>query len=335
MTFLFDSDMETGENGDYASGGYCALGTYVDLVGEFAENLDLLLDGSEVAPIVQQDPSYGWLMTAMAPVCYEDGTMAGYVMADVSMNDVVQEQRQFLFYTGGLLAALTLGFAVVYLIIIRRSFIRPIRQLTQAALKYEGGEGVKVFRQVEIRSNDELRSLADAFRMMLVEINLNNMEQQELAVREQRMESELQLARQLNVSLLPKALPEREGGYPFEVQGYLEQTQELSCCFYDYFLLDGERLCLLLGEVPGHGRPRSSTPPWPRPPSKARCAPASHWRRPSRRPTGSSTRRAAGCPSRCWPACWSGARGASPTSTPDRRSPCSCAAESTTSGGGT
>ena len=256
VTFLFDSDMETGENGDYASGGYCALGTYVDLVGEFAENLDLLLDGSEVAPIVQQDPSYGWLMTAMAPVCYEDGTMAGYVMADVSMNDVVQEQRQFLFYTGGLLAALTLGFAVVYLIIIRRSFIRPVRQLTQAALKYEGGEGVKVFRQVEIRSNDELRSLADAFRMMLVEINLNNMEQQELAVREQRMESELQLARQLNVSLLPKALPEREGGYPFEVQGYLEQTRELSCCFYDYFLLDGERLCLLLGEVPGHGTPQ-------------------------------------------------------------------------------
>ena len=37
VTFLFDSDMETGENGDYTSGGYCALDTYVDLVGEFAD----------------------------------------------------------------------------------------------------------------------------------------------------------------------------------------------------------------------------------------------------------------------------------------------------------
>ena len=187
VTFLFDSDMETGENGDYTSGGYCALGTYVDLVGEFADNLELLLDGAEVAPIVQQDPSYGWLLTAMAPVCYADGTMAGYVMADVSMNDVVQEQQQFLLYSGSLLAVLTLVFAAVYLVIIRRSFIQPIRQLTQAALKYEGGEGVSVFRQVEIRSNDELRSLADAFRMMLAEINLNSMEQQDLAVREQRL----------------------------------------------------------------------------------------------------------------------------------------------------
>ena len=253
VTFLFDSDMETGENGDYTSGGYCALGTYVDLVGEFAENLDLLLDGAEVEPIVQQDSSYGWLLTAMAPVCHEDGTMAGYVMADVSMNDVVQEQQQFLLYSGSLLAILTLIFAAVYLVVIRRSFIQPIQQLTQAALKYEGGESVSVFRQVDIRSNDELRSLADAFRMMLAEINLNSMEQQDLAVREQRLESELQLAKELNASLLPKALPERKGGYPFEVQGYLEQGQELSCCFYDYFLLDGDRLCILMGEVPGHG----------------------------------------------------------------------------------
>ena len=256
VTFLFDSDMESGENGDYISGGYCALGTYVELEGQFADNLDNLLSGVEIEPIIEHDPGFGWLMTAIVPVCYEDGTMAGYVMADVSMNDVVQEQQQFLLYSGSLLAALTIIFAVVYLVLFRRTFVRPVQQLTQAALKYEGGEGNKVFRQVEIRNNDELKSLADAFRMMLVEINLNNMEQQELAVREQRLESELQLAKELNVSLLPKALPSRKGGYPFEVQGCLEQGQELSCCFYDYFLMDGERLCVLIGEVPGHGTPQ-------------------------------------------------------------------------------
>src|SRR5699024_4482792 len=101
VTFLFDSDMEMGENGDYTSGGYCALGTYVELLGGFAENLDRLLAGQEVEPIVQQDPSYGWLMTAMVPVLHDDGTMAGYVMADISMNEVMQEQRNFLLYTGG------------------------------------------------------------------------------------------------------------------------------------------------------------------------------------------------------------------------------------------
>lgn len=256
VTFLFDSDMEAGENGDYSSGGYCALGTYTDLVGDFAEHLEELLDGKEVAPIVQKDPSYGWLMTSMTPVLHEDGTMAGYVMADISMSSVIQEQQRFLLYSGSLLAVLTLGFVVVYLLLIRRGFIRPIQQLTTAAQGYEGGESKKAFSAVKIRSNDELRTLSDAFRMMLVEIDLNNMEQKELAVREQRLESELQLANELNVSMLPKKLPEREGGYPFAVQGRIYQGRELSCCFYDYFLLDQDRLCVLVAEVPGGGIPQ-------------------------------------------------------------------------------
>ena len=94
VTFLFDSDMETGEGGAYEDGGYCALGTYVDLVGEFRENLDNLLAGRPIEPIVQWDESFGWLMTAMTPVLHADGTMAGYVMADISMNEVMNTQRK-------------------------------------------------------------------------------------------------------------------------------------------------------------------------------------------------------------------------------------------------
>lgn len=256
VTFLFDSDMEAGENGDYLSGGYCALGTYTDLLGGFADNLDKLLDGQEVGPIVQKDPSYGWLMTSMTPVLHEDGSVAGYVMADISMNEVVQEQQHFLLYSGGLLAALTVVFAGVYLLVIRRSFIRPVQELTAAAQGYEGGENKRAFSQVKIKSNDELRTLADAFRMMLAEIELNNQEQQELALREQRLESELQLANQLNISMLPRELPERKEGYPFAIRGQIYQGHELSCCFYDYFLLDQDRLCVLVGEVPGGGIPQ-------------------------------------------------------------------------------
>ena len=256
VTFLFDSDMETGENGDYASGGYCALGTYTDLVGSFAENLDRLLEGESVEPIVQKDPSYGWMMTVMVPVLHENGTMAAYVMADFNLEDVVQEEQQFLFSAGSLLLILTVVFAVLYLALIRRYFVQPVQQLTQAAQSYEGGENKRVFSGIKIRGNDELKTLADAFRMMLVEIEINNMEQQELALREQRLDSELQLANELNVSMLPKILPEREGGYPFDVQGSIRQGQELSCCFYDYFLLDRDQLCILVGEVPGEGVPQ-------------------------------------------------------------------------------
>ena len=256
VTFLFDSDMEAGENGDYSAGGYCALGTYTDLVGDFAENLEQFLDGEPVDPIIQHDPVYGWMMTAMVPVLHENGEMAAYVMADINMDDVMKEYQRFLLYTGGLLLVLTAVLALIYLLVIRRILIRPLPQLTEAAQGYEGGENKKVFSKVKTFGNDELKTLADAFRMMLVEIEINNMEQKELALREQRLDSELQLANELNVSMLPKALPQREGGYPFSIQGSIQRGQELSCCFYDYFLLDRDQLCILVGEVPGEGVPQ-------------------------------------------------------------------------------
>ena len=210
MTFLFDV---MGDREDCPSKERRSLGTHEELTDDYADYLALILEGEETDPILQGNEDCGRWMTVGVPVCHEDGTAAGYVMADISVEGMVREQRQFLLNSGGLLFLLALAYAVVFLLVFYRSFIQPVRQLTQAALKYEGGEEQDLFRQVEIRNNDELKSLASAFRMMLVEINLNNIEQKELAVREQQVEAELQLAKELNISLLPRALPDREGGY--------------------------------------------------------------------------------------------------------------------------
>ena len=110
---------------------------------------------------------------------------------------------------------------------------------------------------MKIKSHDELRTLSDAFRMMLVEIDLNNFEQKELAVREQKLEIELQLANELNSSMLPKELPRREQGYEFAVRGLLCSGREVEYDFYDYFMLDQDRLCVIIGAVPGEGIPQA------------------------------------------------------------------------------
>lgn len=253
VTFLFDSDMELGENMDYQSGGYCALGTYVELVGGFAENLDKLLAGEPVEPIVQEDPAYGWLMTTVTPVLHDNGSMAGYVMVDISMGAVMREMRDFLLSCGGLLAAITLVFVGAYLLLARRSIILPVRQLTGVAESYTGGKDDLAMKRLQIKGSRELRTLADAFRFMLAEIRVNSLEQQELALQEQRLANEVGLAKELNQAMLPKGLPERKEPYPFQVQGLTRQGGGTAGCFYDYFMLDRDRLCILIGETPGSG----------------------------------------------------------------------------------
>ncbi len=257
VTFLFDSDMTVGENMDYSSGGYCAMGTYVDLAGDFAANLESFLAGQEVEPITQVDPDYGWMMTVCTPVLHDDGTMAAYVMVDISVEAMMDEQRTFLLTTGALLAALSLVFAIIYLVLARRSIIQPVRQLTAAAQSYEGGNDTQAFDRLKITGSQELRGLAEAFRMMLAEIRTNNQEQQELLMREQKLAGDMGLASDLNAAMLPKGLPKREEGYPFEVRGRSQQGQEMTSCFYDYFLLDQDQLCVIVGETPGSGVPQA------------------------------------------------------------------------------
>ena len=253
VTFLFDSDMEVGENMDYLTGGYCALGTFVEVEGGFAENLDRLLAGEPVEPIVQEDPAYGWLMTTVTPVLHDNGTMAGYVMVDISMGAVMREMRDFLLSCGGLLAAITLVFVGAYLLLARRGIILPIRQLTGVAESYTGGKDDLAMKRLNIKGSRELRTLADAFRFMLAEIRVNSLEQQELAAQEQRLANEVELARELNQAMLPKGLPERKEAYPFQVRGLTRQGGGTASCFYDYFMLDRNRLCVLIGETPGSG----------------------------------------------------------------------------------
>ncbi|MCD8331771.1 MAG: SpoIIE family protein phosphatase [Oscillospiraceae bacterium] len=250
VIYLFVSNGAEDEGADGRT-----LGSYDKLTGDFAAELDRLLAGDDVDPVVWQDESLGRLMSVMIPVTHEDGTMAGYVMVDISMNEIMQEQRTFLLCTGGLLVALTVAFLFVYLLLIRRILIQPVQQLTEAASQYEGGKGHarEALNAVNIRSNDELRTLFDAFRMMLMEIDLSAWEQQELAVREQRLDSELQLANELHQSMLPKELPERDGGYPFCVGGTTFRGETTVYTFYDYFLLERDRLCIILSEVPGSG----------------------------------------------------------------------------------
>ena len=261
VTFLFDSDMEIGENGDYASGGYCALGTYVELEGGFADNLDRLLAGLEVEPIVQQDESYGWLMTAMTPVLHEDGTMAGYVMADISMNEVMNTRQTFLITLVALLAAVAVVFLIAFLMILRRKVIRPIDQLTQATGAFiqnneeELAEGTATVNVPEIRTGDEVEVLADSFRKMEEDMISYIRSFMEITAEKERIGAELNVATQIQADMLPRIFPAFPERREFDIYATMDPAKEVGGDFYDFFLVDEDHLAVVIADVSGKGVP--------------------------------------------------------------------------------
>lgn len=73
-----------------------------------------------------------------------------------------------------------------------------------------------------------------------------------VAVEQARVERELQVARQVQKSLLPRSLPEVEG-WKFGV--HWQPARQVSGDFYDFIQLEDGRLGLLIGDVTGKGVP--------------------------------------------------------------------------------
>src|ERR671916_486344 len=68
----------------------------------------------------------------------------------------------------------------------------------------------------------------------------------------ERIEQELQVARQIQHALLPEATPELDG---WEVTTYYEPARKVGGDFYDFLEFEDRRLGLVVGEAPGKGMP--------------------------------------------------------------------------------
>lgn len=85
-----------------------------------------------------------------------------------------------------------------------------------------------------------------------LELHLRNLSLLALASRQERLRSEMELARNIQLSLLPRQTPDLQG---LEFAHRMLTSSEVGGDYYDFFQLDGARLGLALGDATGHGVP--------------------------------------------------------------------------------
>lgn len=74
-------------------------------------------------------------------------------------------------------------------------------------------------------------------------------------VEKQKIEESLKLARDIQMGILPKTFPPYPNRSEFEIFASIEPAKEVGGDFYDFFLLDNDQLCFLIGDVSGKGIP--------------------------------------------------------------------------------
>ena len=104
---------------------------------------------------------------------------------------------------------------------------------------------------------DEVGRLAESFVFMRAELRKNVKELMETTAAKERIESELQIAHDIQMGILPKIFPPFPERDEFEIYATLEPAKEVGGDFYDFFFIDNQHLCFVVGDVSGKGVPAS------------------------------------------------------------------------------
>ncbi|MBQ7681774.1 MAG: HD domain-containing protein, partial [Oscillibacter sp.] len=139
-------------------------GDIVPFDSSFAEYIPALLAGEPIEPIVSND-SYGWLLTAYAPVYNDAGECVCYAAADISMEKLRNNELRFTARQ----VSLYLGFFIVILLLTlwlaEENVIAPINAIAWAAgsFAYDSeearAENVEAVRALNIHTGDEIENL--------------------------------------------------------------------------------------------------------------------------------------------------------------------------------
>ena len=154
----------------------------------------------------------------------------------------------------GVLTFIGIGIIVLACYFTVRKVTKPIRQFTVSA--DEIAKGNFTAELPKIKTKDEMRRLRDSFETM--QLSLVKQIEETKAINEDkgRIEGELQTARSIQMSMLPKTFPPYPDRDDVDIYGQLMPAKEVGGDLFDFFLRD-EKLFFCIGDVSGKGVPAS------------------------------------------------------------------------------
>ncbi len=187
-----------------------------------------------------------WMFYAPLPSI---GWSIGLVFPEAELFGNIFELNRVILMIGGV------GFLVllIVIVVISGTITRPLRTLTEKAA--EIARGNLDVALPEIRSRDEVGELSRSFENMKGALKEYISNLAETTAAKERIESELKIARAIQMSFLPKKFPPFPERREMDIYATLIPAREVGGDLYDFFLLDGDHLFFSIGDVSGKGVP--------------------------------------------------------------------------------
>ena len=197
---------------------------------------DMELDGIDVLVCSQGVKYTDWTISIVVPKLYIN--IFGYTTAGIAI------------------ASILIGLLVVYFFG-RKSVKKSSEPLTLlAASADEVAKGNFNTQLPAIDSHDEIHRLRDSFENMQQSLVKYTNELRSTTAQKASMESELKIAHDIQMSMLPKTFPPYPERHDIDIYGTLKAAKGVGGDLFDFFIRD-EKLFFCIGDVSGKGVPAS------------------------------------------------------------------------------
>lgn len=173
----------------------------------------------------------------------------GYLIMMYSTKDISLATKGIIYKSISLSTLLGIVIIVACFLFIRSLVINPIKELEKSSIKIANNEFVQTPVRKSFIGNDEIESLTINFNYMVKQIIKLIKDEKE----QQRMANELETAKIIQKSFIPKATNLRVGY--FEVSGFFQSASECGGDWWHFYPLADKKIMLMLGDVTGHGTP--------------------------------------------------------------------------------
>ena len=158
---------------------------------------------------------------------------------------------------GGIVVAVMLIGLAILLFICHHILIRVTKPLTLFAKSAdEVAQGNLNASLPQILSHDEMKRLHDSFAMMQTSLKEQMEELKQVNETKGRIEGELNAAKDIQMSMLPKLFPAYPDRDDIDIYGQLTSAKEVGGDLFDFFIRD-DKLFFCIGDVSGKGIPAS------------------------------------------------------------------------------
>ncbi|MCF0132831.1 MAG: SpoIIE family protein phosphatase [Blautia sp.] len=166
--------------------------------------------------------------------------------------ECVQDSVFFMISNCLVLAALILLIVTMQIGRFSRKITNPLKELEKDVQTITQGDFTK---HTEVKTNDEIGRLANSFNQMTDSIHQYMLDLKAATARQERIESELSVAADIQTQMLPSDFEGFSARKEFDLYATMNAAKEVGGDFYDFFMVDDSHLAIVIGDVSGKGVP--------------------------------------------------------------------------------